>query len=208
MADSENKIFHLTTHRLEALSDGIFAIAMTILVLNLVLPEGIPGAMKIDLAQLIIGQVHKFFHYALSFLLLALFWMVHHQQFNHIKRLDSNVIWINIFLLMLVVLIPFSTDVVGDYPGETLGVVFFAGNLLILSLLFLVNWTYATHKHRLVDAEMDERIVIRGIRRNLVSAAVSLLVIIFAFIIPNYVLWFYLVVPLVLSLKPFRSRQG
>lgn len=206
MSDNGKNIFHLTTHRLEALADGIFAIAMTLLVLNLTLPDGPPGTAQTSLADLITGQGYKFFNYALSFLLLAIYWIVHHQQFHHIKRVDTRLLWINIFMLMFVALIPFSTDVVGDYSGQTLGELFFAGNLFILSLLFLLNWIYATQNHRLVDEDMNESWIKQGNRRNLVTTSVSLLVIILAFIIPQHCLWFYLLSPILLSLKPFRNR--
>jgi uncharacterized membrane protein len=206
MADKNNSIFHLTTRRLEALSDGIFAIAMTLLVLNLTLPQRTADMSQVHLQELIVNQGYKFFNYAMSFMLLAIYWMVHHQQFHHIKKVDSRTIWINVFMLMFVALIPFSTDVVGDFAGDTLADILFAGNLLILSLLFLANWTYATYKHRLVDDDLDESIIKQGIRRNILTSSVSLLVVILAFVIPSYCLWFYLLIPVLSLFKPFRNH--
>ena len=139
-------------------------------------------------------------------MLLAIFWMAHHQQFHHIQKLDGRIIWVNVVILMFVALIPFSTDVVGDFAGHTLADVLFAGNLLILSLLFLANWFYATYKNRLVDKEMDEIVIRQGINRNILNSGVSLLVIILALFIPSYCLLFYLLIPLLSWLKPFRNR--
>jgi hypothetical protein len=80
----------MTTHRIEALTDGIFAIAMTLLVLNLALPETGNGLTQtVELHKLLIGQTPKFFSYALSFLLLAIYWVLHHRQFHFIKRTEG-----------------------------------------------------------------------------------------------------------------------
>lgn len=206
MTDKGNSVFHLTTNRLEALSDGIFAIAMTLLVLNLTLPSGASDFTSVELHKLIIGQGYKFFNYAMSFMLLAIYWMAHHQQFHHIRRLDSRIIWINVVILMFVALIPFSTDVAGDFAGHTLADVLFAGNLMILSLLFLTNWCYATYKHRLIDEDLDEGIIQRGINRNILISGVSLLVIILALFIPSHCFWFYLLIPILSWLRPFRNH--
>ena len=108
--------FMLTTRRIEALADCIFAFAMTLLVLTLTLPDVMQT--KLSLSQLLVAQWPKFFNYALSFLLLAVFWVIHHQQFHVIRRTDSRHVWINVGILMFVALMPFSTDVVGDYGGE------------------------------------------------------------------------------------------
>ncbi|MBC8276260.1 MAG: DUF1211 domain-containing protein, partial [Chloroflexi bacterium] len=130
--------FMLTTRRIEALADGIFAIAMTLLVLTLTLPD--MAQTKLSLSQLLADQWPKFFNYALSFVLLAIFWIVHHQQFHVIRRTDRGHVWINIGILMFVALMPFSTDVVGSYGNETLAELLFSANLMILGLLFLLNW--------------------------------------------------------------------
>src|SRR4030065_989192 len=110
--------FVLTTRRIEALADGIFAISMTLLVLTLTLPDMMDT--KLNLSQLLAEQWPKFFNYALSFFLLAIFWIVHHQQFHYIRRTDRTHIWINIGILMFVALVPFTTDVAGDYSGRTI----------------------------------------------------------------------------------------
>ena len=76
----------LTPRRLEALTDGIFAIAMTLLVLTLNIGKITEGLTSASLHKLLLEQIPKFYNYALSFVLLAIFWMVHHQQFHFIKQ--------------------------------------------------------------------------------------------------------------------------
>ena len=106
----------LTTKRIEGLTDGVFAIAMTLLVLTLEIPEPLAENTTGMLAKLLISQRHKLFNYVLSFILLALFWIIHHRQFHLVKRTDHQHLWLNVFILMFVALIPFSTSLLGDYP--------------------------------------------------------------------------------------------
>ena len=207
MTEPDSKRKHritLTTGRIETLTDGIFAIAMTLLVLSLNLPETVTGATDVQLRDLLFGQAHKFVNYALSFVLLAIFWIVHHQQFHHIKRTDSRLLWINIFILMFVVMMPFSTDLVGDFSGQTTAEILFATNMLILGLLFTANWVYATRNHRLVDPELDGEFITKATRRNLVTPAISVIVILLSLFIPHWSTWLYVMVPVVLALGPFR----
>ena len=194
----------LTTRRIESLSDAIFAFAMTLLVLNLVIPDSSAGLSTAGLNDLLLSQLHKFFNYALSFVLLAIFWIAHHQQFNYIQRSDSRLTWINIIILMFVALMPFTNDLAGDFSGKTTAEILFVGNILVLGLLFLVNWVYATRGSRLVDHDLDRALVSRGIRRNLVLPAVSIVALALSVFIPPWSLWVYLLVPVILWLKPFR----
>ena len=194
----------LSTTRIEALTDGIFAFAMTLLVLTLTLPDA--TQTKLNLSELLTAQWPKFFNYALSFLLLAVFWIVHHQQFHFIRRTDKNHIWINIGILMFVALVPFTTDVAGDYSSQTLAELLFSGNLLILGLLFLLNWMYACGNRRLVDADMSRRAIYRGIVRNSITPGVAIISMITSLFLPRWGLTVYLLIPVIELLPWFRSR--
>jgi len=195
----------LSTSRLEALSDAIFAFAMTLLVLTLTLPDA--TQTKLDLSQLLAAQWPKFFNYALSFLLLAIFWIVHHQQFRFIHRTDRNHIWINIGILMFVALMPFSTDVTGDYSGNTLAQLLFSGNLLILGLLFLLNWWYACYHHRLVAKDLSRETIVRGLRRGSVVPIIAFISMVLCLFIPRHALWVYVLIPIVQLHPWFRERR-
>jgi uncharacterized membrane protein len=194
--------FVLTTRRIEALADGIFAISMTLLVLTLTLPD--MTQTKLSLSQLLAGQWPKFFNYALSFLLLAIFWIVHHQQFHVIRRTDRRHVWINIGILMFVALMPFSTDVAGDYSRETLAELLFSANLMILGLLFLLNWVYACRNHRLIDPDLDREIIVRGMRRSCITPVVAAVSMVLSFFIPRWGLIIYMLIPVIQLLPWFR----
>jgi len=195
----------LSTSRLEALSDAIFAFAMTLLVLTLTLPDS--TQTKLDLSQLLAAQWPKFFNYALSFLLLAIFWIVHHQQFRFIHRTDRSHIWINIGILMFVALMPFSTDVNGDYSDNTLAQLLFSGNLLILGLLFLLNWWYACYHHRLVAHDLSREIILRGLRRGAVVPVIAFISMVLSLFLTRGAQWVYVLIPIVQLHPWFRERR-
>ena len=195
----------MTTHRIEALTDGIFAIAMTLLVLTLALPEAGKGIAEVH--NLLVGQSDKFFNYALSFVLLAIFWMRHHQQSHLIKRTDAGYLWINIFFLMFVALMPFTTSLVGEYPYDPMAEVFFAINILILGILLTWNWVYATNRHRLVDNSLDSRSIALGKRKGLITTLVAVMAIGIAFVDPRICSFLYLLIPILQQVIEHRHRR-
>ena len=194
-----------STRRLETLTDGIFAIAMTLLVLNLNIPEGVREIGEGELHKLLFSQGHKFLNYALSFIVLAIFWILNHDDFHYIKRTNRLHIWINAFLLMFIVLVPFSTSLIGDFRGDWVGSCFFSSNIFVLGILFYVNWSYATHNNRLVDESIDPQRVIIGKRRSLVIPCISLAAIILSFVDVKLTHYVFLAIPPILLLPPFRS---
>ena len=130
----------MTPRRLESLADGIFAFAMTLLVLSINLPD---PAKNINVGVFLSGQYNNFWNFALSFLLLAIFWLSNSQQYHHIKKADSVTLWANIFVLMFVVLIPFSASMMNDYTSNMVAEVFFNSNILIITSLLAFNWWYS-----------------------------------------------------------------
>lgn len=196
----------LATSRIEALTDGIFAFAMTLLVLDLQLPDGTPTA-GVDLYKLLLGQSDRFFNYFLSFVLLAVFWVVHNQHFHHIKKSDTKLLWINIFLLMFIVLMPFSTSLVGDYDNNTVAEAAFALNMFVIGALFLANWAYATLGFRLVDKTVTRGEHVReGLARSLTIPLVSLIALFLAFVSPGLSPYSYLIIPVFEFGRRFKKK--
>jgi uncharacterized membrane protein len=195
----------MTTHRIEALADGIFAIAMTLMVLNLALPEG--GKGLAELHSLLFGQLDKFFSYAVSFVILAVLWIRHHEQSHFIKRTDGRHLWINIIFLMFVGLVPFSTSLVGDYPDEAVAEVFFGFNIFVLGALLLCNWAYATDHCRLVDPSLDRRRVTLDKRKGAIIPIVAVLAVGVSFINPDMSSYAYLLIPAFQGVFRYRQRR-
>ena len=112
--------------RIVAFSDGVFAIAITLLVLALDIPAHLGGEA---LSDALWEQRENLLAYALSFAVIGRFWVVHHRFFSEVTAFDGRLLALNIFYLAWIVLIPFSSQVIGDHGGETASVVLYAVNL-------------------------------------------------------------------------------
>ena len=188
----------LTKDRLETLVDGIFAIAMTLLVLNIKLPVMTDEEAKANLASALSRLTPHLFAFAMSFLLLAVFWMVHHRQFHSIAKIDGPFIWLNILMLGLIVLVPFTTSLVGEYEKNLLSVVLFEANLLAIGLSIWAYWWYASKNHRLLVPDVTEKQIRYGLRRSMVLPVASVIAIGLAFITPRYSTTAYFLIPLMM----------
>jgi uncharacterized membrane protein len=149
----------LNLHRLAALTDGVFAIVMTLLVLEIGVPEIAESSLHAELPRRLLELWPKLLSYGISFIILGMFWYLHYISFHHIKRSDNGLIWLNIFFLMFIALIPFSTSLFGSYVEEQLPLVIYAINIVLASVMRFIMWTYATRKHRLVDRDISPRLL-------------------------------------------------
>jgi uncharacterized membrane protein len=113
--------------RIVAFSDGVFAIAITLLVLNLGIKSGLPGDR---LWHEIWDLREDFLAFGISFAVIARFWVLHHRFFGEVRAFDSHLINLNLFYLGWIVLIPFSSQLLGEYGGEAAAVVVYAVNLI------------------------------------------------------------------------------
>lgn len=122
--------------RIVAFSDGVFAIAITLLVLAINVPDHLQGE---SLADALWGQRSDFLAYALSFAVIGRFWLVHHRFFGEVTAFDGRLLALNIFYLAWIALIPFSSEVLGDHGGETPAIVLYATNLsgVVLTSLWM-----------------------------------------------------------------------
>lgn len=112
--------------RIVAFSDGVFSIAITLLVLELKLPEHLADG---EIWHALRDQHEQFLAYAISFAVIARFWFVHHSFFSEVKAFDSRLIGLNMLYLAWIVLIPFSSQVLGEYGGTLPAVVVYSVNL-------------------------------------------------------------------------------
>jgi uncharacterized membrane protein len=112
--------------RIVAFSDGVFAIAITLLVLSFSIPNHLHGE---SLAEALWGQREDLVAYAISFAVIGRFWIVHHRFFSDVTGFDGRLLGLNIFYLAWIVLIPFSSEVLGDHGGESAAVILYAANL-------------------------------------------------------------------------------
>ncbi len=196
----ENEVegLFLTKGRLEGLSDGIFAFAMTLLVVGLDLPDKTTIVQSTGFAMdTLVSLESDFLHYILAFLILGAFWLSHHTQLHSVKRIDKMYVWLNLSVLLFVALLPFSTSFSGDFPKVPVGAMVFEASLFAIGIAMFCQWLYATQGHRLVEPTLDEG-YIRYIRiSNLVVPFVSVVGIIIALTGVTWSSVVYLTLPIV-----------
>ncbi|HUW85496.1 MAG TPA: TMEM175 family protein [Methanoregula sp.] len=175
--------------------DGIFAIAMTILVLGITPPQPDISQAQAVLTAQIIDLFPEFFIFIISFLILAGFWLGHHRQFHFVRVIDSRLLWINIFLLSSLVFIPFSTDVAGDYPDILIAVLLFHVNIIIIGLIFSYHVHYISRSKNLCDPNTDKKFLHVQFHRSILITGIAFIAAIISFVNPSVSLLVYLVVP-------------
>ena len=104
----------LSTSRIEAFSDGVFAIVITLLVIDLKVPQ-IAGDISVELGSRLFDLWPKLLSYLLSFVIVGVYWVAHHHVFHYICRVDRIALWLNLFFLMSVAFVPFPTALLGEY---------------------------------------------------------------------------------------------
>lgn len=163
-----NKIAGRDTARIVAISDGVFAVAMTLLVLEIRVPviESINSEKQLIDAFLSLNP--KFLIYFLSFMTAGIFWMGHSAQFKHIEQSDRNMSWINLLFLLTVTLLPFTTAFLGDYTEFRFPVAVYWFNIFLMGLMLFINWVYAC-KHGFVS-QVSLNLVDKPIRRRIIVA--------------------------------------
>jgi len=132
----------MTKTRLEAFSDGMFAIILTVLVLELQVPHLENNSFAAFSAGLI-QIAPKFFAFLFSFFIIAIFWINHHAILHHIQKVDTKLLWLNIGLLFFSCLFPFITAFVGDYILNPFVVALYPLNMALASVTINALWKYA-----------------------------------------------------------------
>ena len=168
MPSSYNQIAGHSVERLAALSDGIFAVAMTILVLDLHAPVAVAIHGERDLQHALVALAPRFLVYLMSFMSLGIFWVGQQTQLNHLERSDRSLTWVHIAFLCLVCLVPFSTAVLGEFIEYRTALIQYWMNILLLGVALYFSWICATHGE-LVKEDLPANVA-AAIRRRIVMA--------------------------------------
>lgn len=194
----------ISKNRLEALVDGIFAFAMTLLVTGLVVPSLSKTEAKTRLAASIIEMRSEFVSFLVAFFILASLWQMHHRQFRYVRVVDSVIMRITLLILACVVLIPFTTNVSGDYSDVQIAVNLFHANMFSLGLFFLVHWWYLTRTPDITSVAISSRDALSGAYRSLITPFISALGFVFSLISPSWSMAVYLlIIPCVAIVKRY-----
>ena len=135
----------LSKHRIEGLTDGIFAVAMTLLVIELRLPAHADAHDPMALIQGVANLAPKFIAWIISFMVLAIFWFNHNRLFHNIQAVDGRLVWLNILELGFASLVPFSSALAGEYARMLFSQVFYSTNMVLLGAAALLM---SRHIHR------------------------------------------------------------
>jgi len=173
--------------RIVAFSDGVFSIAITLLVLNIGIKKGLTEGQIDDALW---DQRDVFFAYVISFAVIGRFWLVHHRFFSEVKAFDGRLIALNLVYLGSVVLIPFSSELLGEYGGTTTAVVFYSLNLATVVLLGLLMHVDARRRGL---TKIDDRSHRENQIRSTYIAGIFLLSIPLAYFAPDVAPYLWLV---------------
>ena len=171
----------MPTNRLEAFSDGVFAIAITLLVLELRVPEGAGD----DLAHELARQWPSYLAYLVSFLVIGIIWMNHHAVVDHLRVVDRPLMALNLFLLLWTSLIPWPTRMVAEYmreggEPERVAALIYAGTMTMMGVAFGLLWRYASGHRGLLAADLSDAEIARRTRRFTIGAPIYALSIVVA----------------------------
>jgi len=185
------------TTRIEALADGIFAVAMTLLVLDVKLPNGEHFGTSGALLDRLLSLEHTFVIYFISFVVLGMFWVGHHAHFHYIRYVDHTLLWINLLFLFGITSVPFATDLLGDHNGIRLPYFYYGGKLLVLAALLIAQIAYLRRHPELALPSLTADVARRIVARTAVFATIPLLSMAAVFYNTRLALYLYLLLPVV-----------
>ncbi len=193
--------------RLVFFSDAVMAIAITLLALEVRLPESVTAPAQLPAALL--ESTPQIGAYFISFFVIGTFWIGHHRMFTHIKRYNQSLLWINLLFLFLIAILPFPTSVLGRFPGVALAVQFYAATVALIAFVRTGLWLYAVNR-KLIDPDLSPEQIQRDILLGVVTILVFLVSIWIAAFNPNQAMYFWITL-FVLALvqrRIFDRRNG
>jgi uncharacterized membrane protein len=152
------------TSRVEAFSDGVFAIAITLLILEIKVPEPETRLTNSQLFTSLINLWPSYFAFLLSFTAVLIMWINHHGFFKYLKTLNPRFLYANGFLLLMVTFIPFPTAVLAKYidsPAANIASAFYCGAMVLVSVAYNLLWFTTAYKRRLVKDEISDALIIK-----------------------------------------------
>jgi len=174
----------LPLHRIEALSDGVYAVAMTLLVIDLKLPEGVHIHSEDDLVAALAGLIPRAIAWIISFMVLAIFWTGHHRVFAYLRRSDGVLTALNLLQLAFVTLMPFSSALSGEHGSRVASQVVFSANMAMLATTALVIARYV-HRHPELGSLPMPIARYRGARQRIAGVIlISVVAVVIAALVP------------------------
>jgi len=196
--------------RLILFSDAVFAIAITLLVIEIKIPEIHEDVSDKAILNSLGHLIPKFIGFIISFMLIGLYWTVHHRMFGFVVNYTPRLLWLNLFFLFFIVLMPFSTGLYGEYTGPDLirkqlkvPMTFYVMNLVFVGLTNYLLWSYiADPKNKLLDESVDRTAIRLGKLRSMIVPFCFLLMLPVAYL-TNVVFAVYipLLIPIIMRIS-------
>jgi uncharacterized membrane protein len=188
--------------RIISLSDAIFAFSLTLLALNLVVPQLMSGQSNAMLQEKLADMIPNFIVFFWSFFIACFYWLAHHRVFRYIQRYDAILIWCNLILLLFITLIPFITNLIMNYGNRQIAVIVSAVCYSIPGFAISILWLHASKNHRLIDKKLSRHMITLTRNRNFIAPLVFIASIPLSYIHPYVTIFFWLTMfPLRISLN-------
>jgi uncharacterized membrane protein len=184
--------------RLEAFSDGVFAIVITLLILDIRFPE----VEYEQFWETFPSVLPRILAYVMSFIIIGLYWVIHHNSMHAIKKTDRGLLWLNILLLLCISFIPFPTSLVGRYPFEAGPIMIYGGTLIACNLVGFITVLYVHYHPHLAVVEFNSQYIRRHTPNYIFVNGSYLAAILLANILPllSYIIYILVVLSLIIFL--------
>ena len=191
---------NITDNKLDSLvrlSDSIFALAMALTILGFDLPDAALSMSDREINSFLMTQLKPLGLYISTFILVAFYWFDNSQQFNYYQKTDSVHLWLYIVYLMCLFIVPYSNALIIYFPENLLVQIEYSLNIFAIGLFSFINWTYATNKHRLVESNLETKIITHNKIKSLIEPSVALVTILVACYDRYLWEWTWLLLPIV-----------
>jgi len=189
----EHQIPHgFSIESISLFSDAVFAIAITLLAIDIRVPQLAEDLVVIQLNNEIFGLAPKLISFILTFFIIGNFWISYHRIIYRIRRYDRGLIALNLLFLMFIVLLPFPNDLIGKYPTQQIAVFVYAVIIIATGLSLSLLWLHASRRRRLIDESLSADFIRRLTIRLFIAPCIFLISIPISFLNPLYslVTWF------------------
>lgn len=198
----------MPTSRIEAFSDGVFAIIVTLLVLEIHVPQVQGQDISAVLERSLLAMAPKFLSYILSFVIVCIWWVAHHHLFHILKRSDRGLLWLNSLFLLWLAFIPFPTALMGDFPGVRLAVMCYGAVTTLAGVSFCLMRYYVFYVGKLVDERIDRRLLKLAMMRSVMNPVLHCIAVLLAFVDTRLSIALYIILPLMFFLPSKLERYG
>ena len=192
---SEQKNYIPSTSRIEAFSDGVVAIIVTLLILEIKVPE-LRVLSNGAVLKALVPLIPKFVGFTVSFVTVAIFWVNHHHFYHSLEYSDEALLWHNNHLLFWLAVIPFVTAFVGDYPTQSIVVALYGFVLMMSATSFVLMVRHVFFKSTLLPETVPESTRQKEFHRGLVGVFLYAMSVVLAFLSPYISLFIFVFIPL------------